>query len=277
MSCWVKPPSLSFCPLTNTSRAAFHARTGRKAASCRRDVAVCEPLGSASRATWGGSWRYKETYLATVEVDDALWAEFCSLGERFKMPGSGDFLEWCLRRIIKFEQVAEGRYVPVSCAIVTRDEAEVLVVGNDYEAGQLLFWNLPGGAVDPGEDLHHAVIRELYEESGLEVLQVGRLAWVAQIYNGPDQPSFLVFAFEVTAWQGDITLEYEEKGGSVRRAEFVPYAEACKRLISTIAVPLHDWLTESRSPPRFYWYDRGHRFHAPIQVQRGLSRAPLGA
>lgn len=188
--------------------------------------------------------------MATVEIDDTLWAEFCSLSERYEMPTPDDFLQWCLRRIIKFEEVADGRYVPVCCAIVTRDDAEILLVGNDYNPKQPLFWNLPGGAVDLGEDLRHAVIRELYEESGLEVLQVGRLAWVAQIYNGPEHPGFLVFAFEVIAWRGDITLEYEE--GRVRRAEFVPYAEAYERLGSTIAVPLGDWLAESRNTPRIY-------------------------
>lgn len=188
--------------------------------------------------------------MATVEIDDALWAQFCALSERFEMPGPGDFLKWCLRRIIKFEAVADSRYVPVCCAIVTRAETEILLVGNDYHPEQPLFWNLPGGAVDLGEDLRHAVIRELYEESGLEGVQVGPLAWVAQIYNGPEHPSFLVFAFEVIAWRGDITLEHED--GRVRRAEFVPYAGAYERLVSTIAVPLRDWLTEPRNTPRIY-------------------------
>ena len=44
----------------------------------------------------------------------------------------------------------------------------------------------------------------------------------------------------------------EEEDGRVRRAEFVPYAEACKRVISTISVPLRDWLTESRNTSRIY-------------------------
>ena len=49
------------------------------------------------------------------------------------MPSPGDFLKWCLRRIIKFEEVADGRYVPIACTIVTRDEVEILLGGNDYK------------------------------------------------------------------------------------------------------------------------------------------------
>lgn len=59
--------------------------------------------------------------MAIVEIDDDLWAQFCSLSERFETPGPGDCLKWCLRRIIKFEEVADGRYVPVCCAVVTRE------------------------------------------------------------------------------------------------------------------------------------------------------------
>lgn len=45
-------------------------------------------------------------------------------------------------------------------------------------------WGLPGGMVDWGEDIPNTLKRELREETGLEVTQVGRLVG---IYSAPDR------------------------------------------------------------------------------------------
>lgn len=206
--------------------------------------------------------------MTTAQIDDALWARFCALGERFNWTDPEQFLEWCLHRVVKLESVTDGRYILVASAIVTRNGTEILVVGNEYAQGESLYWTLPGGVVDAGEDLQQALVRELREETGLQAQEIGRLVWLVQAYDGPDRPGLLAFAYEVTGWQGELTIAYEDKGGFVRRAEFVPFAEASERLLPAIAVPFGDWLSEPCQEPRLYWSQERDSLDGPSLAER---------
>ena len=67
-------------------------------------------------------------------------------------------------------------------------------------------WGLPGGIIDWGEDIPHAAKRELKEETGLDVIKIGRLVGV---YSSPDRDPRLhsisvVLAAEVT---GELTVK----------------------------------------------------------------------
>lgn len=67
-------------------------------------------------------------------------------------------------------------------------------------------WGLPGGIVDWGEDIATAAKRELFEETGLDVLSVGRLVG---IYSHPERdPRFhsVCVALEVYAADGDFFI-----------------------------------------------------------------------
>jgi 8-oxo-dGTP diphosphatase len=48
------------------------------------------------------------------------------------------------------------------------------------------YYDLPGGAIDPGETEEEALVREFAEETGLRVRPLGAFAWAAQYLHKSD-------------------------------------------------------------------------------------------
>src|SRR5205085_10144430 len=71
------------------------------------------------------------------------------------------------------ERAAQKRLVPCVGAIARDDEGRLLVIRRAHSPGAGL-WSIPGGRIDPGETPEQALVREVQEETGLEV-SVGRL------------------------------------------------------------------------------------------------------
>lgn len=88
-------------------------------------------------------------------------------------------------------------------------------------------WTLPGGGIDHGEDPRDAVVREVFEETGLEfvvgdLLDVRSRRWEQTDPDGTPVDVHgvqLVFTGEIVG--GTLT---HEVGGSSDRAEWVPLA-----------------------------------------------------
>lgn len=72
---------------------------------------------------------------------------------------------------------AANSIVPSVNVAVTNDAGEVLLIRRSDNGN----WALPGGAVDLGESLTHAAVRETLEESGIECEITG----VSGIYTDP--------------------------------------------------------------------------------------------
>lgn len=72
------------------------------------------------------------------------------------------------------------RFRPSAKAVVIRDGA-VLVTRNRTPGDRRPDWHIfPGGGQEPGETLDVALVREVREETGIEV-QPGRLLWVREL------------------------------------------------------------------------------------------------
>jgi 8-oxo-dGTP diphosphatase len=58
--------------------------------------------------------------------------------------------------------------IPCVGAVIRDDKGRLLLVKRGHEPGAGL-WSLPGGRIEPGETDADALVREMHEETGLEI------------------------------------------------------------------------------------------------------------
>ncbi len=137
--------------------------------------------------------------------------------------------------------MSDAQPVLLIASALIRQGTDVLLVRQRQRGTQQDYWSLPGGVVDPGELLSEAMVREVREESGLEVVDPGRLLYVVQhekpTYGGP----MIDFCFEVAGWLGEVARPDPEE---ILEARFAPPADAIA-LLQRAPVPTG----MSRSPP----------------------------
>jgi ADP-ribose pyrophosphatase YjhB (NUDIX family) len=78
---------------------------------------------------------------------------------------------------------------------------------------------VPGGHVEWGETLHEAVVRETYEETGLEVVVDRYLGWVERIH---DPYHHVILDFAVTALDPSVR---PVAGDDAAEVAWVPFAD----------------------------------------------------
>ena len=128
-----------------------------------------------------------------------------------------------MAQLIYGPRIGKNAPLRVGCSAIIFDETgERILLTQRTDNGQ---WCLPGGGMDSGESASEAIIREVWEETGLQV-EVDRLAG---IYTTPDrivryadgnQFQFVAFSFIVHIIGGELGLSDETTAfGYFTRAE----------------------------------------------------------
>ncbi|MDQ0305797.1 8-oxo-dGTP diphosphatase [Kitasatospora herbaricolor] len=153
-------------------------------------------------------------------------------------------------------------------AIVEQDGHLLMV--RERLPGEREQWVFPGGVAEPGELAHQALIREVYEETGLTLAGPTSLACISQhvVTGDPGwDGTWTVFTFRAEGPTG--TLGPLDPDELVLEAAWVPVGEALARLAAHPSrrrgEPLISFLNGSSSPGAL-WLWPGGQEDAPVVV-----------
>ncbi|NUR70109.1 MAG: NUDIX domain-containing protein [Hamadaea sp.] len=148
--------------------------------------------------------------------------------------------------------------LPSVSAVVVNDAGEILF-GQRSDSGQ---WSLPAGAVDPGEQPADAIVREVFEETGVEIV-VERLAGVAMhpvVYPNGDQCEYLNVWFRCRAVGGEARVNDDESlDVAWFRPDDLPAVESWIRLRIDVAL---------KDEPA--WYAKQGESHEELSLPHAL-------
>jgi ADP-ribose pyrophosphatase YjhB (NUDIX family) len=121
-------------------------------------------------------------------------------------------------------------------------EGRVLLAASSYPNQPHPLWNLPGGRQQPRELLAETVVREVLEETGLQV-EVDQLAYVSESYDGQQHflnATFLVRpSFDGACPERSRRAQDDKGSGDDKRSgkdhvvgvEWVPISELAERIV----------------------------------------------
>jgi ADP-ribose pyrophosphatase YjhB (NUDIX family) len=113
--------------------------------------------------------------------------------------------------VIVGDRVGREGKLRLGCSAVIFDEDKKVLLTRRSDNGQ---WCLPGGAMEPGESVAEACIREVWEETGLHV-EILRLIGVYSdpnrivVYPDGNKVHIVALSFEAKVTSGELGLSDE--------------------------------------------------------------------
>ncbi len=121
-------------------------------------------------------------------------------------------------KIIMLGVIRLRRVNVVYCLLYNKESKKILMVYNQDSEG----WSMPGGAVEEGETLEQAVIREVYEETNL-LVKIKDIVAVNECVFQDKQEHAIFFTFRGELTGGNISIKDPDE---ISKIEWIDISEA---------------------------------------------------
>lgn len=124
--------------------------------------------------------------------------------------------------------------VEVAAAVLQRQDGSFLLAQRPEGKIWAGYWEFPGGKVEANESAHEALVRELREELGIEVVMAH--PWITRIFTYPHATVRLSF-FRVTEWTGQMHPHEGQQFSWQTEALVNPILPANAPVLRALALP----------------------------------------
>lgn len=119
-----------------------------------------------------------------------------------EITSNSDWIKYVTRRRRNTQSSISKQDINFSTKAIVHDEEDNILILKDNGTD---WWDLPGGHLDEGETAYDSLVREIMEETGLEVTEANE-AGVYQLHLGDSDRAVSFFTVHVT---GEIQLSEE--------------------------------------------------------------------
>ncbi len=141
------------------------------------------------------------------------------------------------------------KIVEVSAAVLQRPDGSFLLAQRPADKIWAGYWEFPGGKVEPGETAHHALVRELREELGIEVQTA--YPWLTRVFTYPHATVRLNF-FRVTEWSGELHPHEGQQFAWQKNPPQPPFAKVGSRCSVSPILPANAPILRALELPTLY-------------------------
>lgn len=105
--------------------------------------------------------------------------------------------------------------VDVAYALIVKEEAQKILMVHNVGSG----WSLPGGAVEAGETLEQAAVREAKEETGLDI-EVSSIVAINERFRKKKDVHAVFFTFNTKVIGGEIAINDSSEISEIKWVDF---------------------------------------------------------